>query len=109
MLEARKLKAQLRQEGAGRGVIAAAAAYEQRPIASEEEAHEVIAKALVEGGLMNAADKPREAWAGVSGGLRLAGQLPADERQASVAVAVVIQLAPEAASFVEGVWHDDCA
>ena len=90
MLEARKLKAQLRQEGAGRGVVAAAAEYEQRPIASEEEAHEVIARVLVAGGLANAMDKPRDAWAGVAGGLRMAGQLPADERAQAPAVAVQI-------------------
>lgn len=93
MLEARKLKAQLRREGAGRGVIAAAAEHEQRPIASEEEAHAVIARVLVAGGLANAMDKPREAWAGVAGGLRMAGQLPADERGPTDVVPIQINFA----------------
>jgi hypothetical protein len=49
-------------------------------------------------------DKPREGVEAGKFALRLAGMLPADDRQAVAQAAVVIQLAPEAVSFVEGVW-----
>ena len=80
LLAKRELKRHLRQEAAGRGVIKAAAEYAQRPMTSDADAHEVIAEALVTGGLANVMDKPRDAWVGISGGLRLADQLE-DQRQ----------------------------
>ncbi len=90
--EARRLKRQLCEEGAERGVIAAAAAVVDRPIASAHEAHEVLAEAVTLGGL-TAAEKGqmRDAVAGIGYGLRLAGQAPAEDKAPAVAIQVNIQ------------------
>ena len=92
MLEKRKLKRQLCEEGAERGVIAAAAQVVDRPIASAEEAHEVLAEAVTAGGLTACErGQMRDAVAGIGYGLKLAGQAPAEERS-SVNVAVLPML-----------------
>jgi len=86
-----------RQAGASRGVIAAASQLVDRPIVSDEEAHEVLAETLVLAGAQVAREKGqlREAVAGIGYGLRLAGQAPAEEREATVVVPVQINIGPE--------------
>ena len=81
---------------------AAAQGLQRSPVA----AYGLLAGEAYDSALANMMDKPREAAEVSKLALRLAGMLPADDRQAQAVAAVVIQLAPEAREFVEGVWHE---
>ena len=67
----------------------------------------LLAGAAYDASLANLMDKPREGVEAGKFALRLAGMLPEADKQQNIGVAVQIVLAPEAASFVEGVWRED--
>ena len=97
-----------RQELAGKAARQALAlkAQEQGLACSPVAAYSLLAGQAYDASLANLMDKPREGVEAGKFALRLAGMLPADDRQAQAVAAVVIQLAPEAREFVEGVWHE---
>ena len=103
---------QLRQRQVEQGAIAARRALAERAAEQGVQRSPAAAVGLLAGmsydaSLANLMDKPREGVEAGKFALRLAGMLPADDRQAAAVAAVVIQLAPEARDFVEGVWHED--
>ena len=97
-----------RQELAGKAARQALAlkAQEQGLACSPIAAYGLLAGEAYDSALANMLDKPREAAEVSKLALRLAGMLPADDRQAQAVAAVQIVLAPEVARFIEGVWHE---
>ena len=97
-----------RQELAGKAARQALAlkAQEQGLACSPVAAYGLLAGEAYDSALANMLDKPREAAEVSKLALRLAGMLPADDRQAQAVAAVQIVLAPEVARFIEGVWRE---
>ncbi len=77
-----------------------------KPGGRPTDAYGELAGEFARSALANAMNKPREGVEAGKFALRLAGMLPEADKQQAIGVAVVIQLAPEAASFVEGVWEE---
>jgi len=71
------------------------------------DAYAEIAGEFARSALANAMDKPREGVEAGKFALRLARMLPEADKQQNIGVAVQIVLAPEAASFVEGIWTEE--
>lgn len=81
---------------------AAADGLQRSPVA----AYGVLAGMAYDSALANMLDKPREAVEAGKFTLRLAGMLPEVDRAAVSQTAVVINLAPDAAGFVDSVWRE---
>jgi len=106
--QARSMGLRRNELAAQKARAAIAEAYEQhtgkpgRPT----DAYGELAGEFARSALANAMNKPREGVEAGKFALRLAKMLPEADKAANVAVAVQIVLAPEAASFIEGVWTD---
>lgn len=78
-----------------------------KPGGRPSDAYGELAGEFARSALANAMNKPREGVEAGKFALRLAKMLPEADKQQNIGVAVQIVLAPEAASFVEGIWSEE--
>ena len=102
-----ELNARRQELAASKARAALVEAYTEhtgKPGGRPSDAYGELAGEFARSALANAMNKPREGVEAGKFALRLAKMLPEADKAANVAVAVQIVLAPEAASFIEGVW-----